>query len=236
MSGSSRVERAQLRELDARFEAETNKPSWLTVQFNPESLKVSFANQIQQPQGGGDQGGGASQQFVGAGSTKLSVQLWFDVSSDEEGAAERQDDVRKLTRKVAYFITPQPVPGKRDKFRPPILRFVWGSFQFDGIVESMEESLEFFSPEGRPLRASVALTVTQQKIQFQMRDLPPSPAGQSAPGTSPLTPAPPGQSLQQLASNIGSGRDWQSVAAANNVDNPRFPTAGQPLDMNLRRT
>lgn len=232
MSGESRVERAQLRELDARFESEINDASWLTVQFNPESLKVSFANQIQQPQGGGDQGGGASQQFVGAGSTKLVVQLWFDVSSD---TATSEDDVRKLTRKVAYFITPQEVPGKKNKFRPPILRFVWGSFQFDGIVESMDESLEFFSPEGRPLRASVALNITQQKIQFQLRDLPPTPPGQDAPGVAPLTPAPPGQSLQQLHSGNGGGGDWQSVGNANNVDNPRFPTPGQPLDLNPPR-
>lgn len=61
----------------------------LAVQFNPESLKLSYANQIkEQPNasgGGGGAGrggnqsqGSAARQFVGTGTTKLSVQLWFD--------------------------------------------------------------------------------------------------------------------------------------------------------------
>lgn len=233
MSGASTIEKAQLRELDASFDREVNNDKWVTVQFNPESLKVAFANQIQQPQGGSDQGGGASQQFVGAGTTKLTVQLWFDVSSDEDTS---EQDVRELTKKVAYFIIPQPVQGQNNKFRPPILRFIWGSFQFDGIVESMEESLEFFSPEGRPLRASVAMNVTQQKIQFEIRAIPPrNPDGTAPPGTAPLTTPPPNQSVQQAQANGGGGTDWQPTATANNVDNPRFPPAGQPLDLGAGR-
>lgn len=226
---ANKIEKAQLREVNATFDQEINNDKWLTVQFNPESLKVAFANQIQQPQGGSDQGGGAAQQFVGAGTTKLTVQLWFDVSSDTE---DSEDDVRQLTKKVAYYITPQPVQGQRNKFRPPILRFIWGSFQFDGIVESMEESLEFFSPEGRPLRASVALNVSQQKISFDIRQIPPlNPDGTAPPGTQPLTTPPPGESFQQTQAKSGGGNDWQPNAEANDVDNPRFPPQGQALDL-----
>jgi hypothetical protein len=227
VSGASKVEKASLRELDAAFANEIHEEAWLTVQFNPESLKVAFANQLQQPAGAGDQGGGASQQFVGAGSTKLSVQLWFDVSSDD---ASTEDDVRKLTRKVAYFITPQPVDGQPSKHRPPIVRFVWGSFQFDGVVESLDESLEFFSPEGRPLRASVSLTITQQKIQFQFSERPPP----GAPGTVPLTPPATNQSVQQLLGKTGGGTNWQPIAAANGIDNPRFPSPAKPLNLRPR--
>lgn len=233
MSGQNKVEKAQLREVNSTFDQEINNDKWLTVQFNPESLKVSFANQIQQPQGGSDQGGGAAQQFVGAGTTKLTVQLWFDVSSDEN---DTEADVRELTKKVAYFITPQPEQGQSNKFRPPILRFIWGSFQFDGIVESMEEALEYFSPEGRPLRASVALNVSQQKIQFEIRQIPPPNADGTPPvGTQPLTTPPPDQSFQQTQANSGGGNDWQGNAEANNIDNPRFPPSGQPLDLNAGR-
>src|SRR6185437_3003296 len=54
----------------------------MDVQFNPESLKVSFSNQIQTPDGAGagDQKGPAACQFVGAGTTKLTAQLVFDVT------------------------------------------------------------------------------------------------------------------------------------------------------------
>ena len=78
-----------------------------------------------------------------------------------DGRGEPVDDVRKLTQKVVFFITPQP---EGNKFVPPAVRFLWGSFQFDGLMESLEESLEFFSNEGKPLRASMSLNLSQQKI------------------------------------------------------------------------
>ena len=95
-----------------------------------------------------------------------------------------EDDVRKLTGKVAYFITPKQ---EGDKFVPPAVRFIWGSFQFDGIMESLEESLEFFSSDGRPLRASVTINLTQQKItEFVFRPTA-GPDNSPSPGTRPLT-------------------------------------------------
>ena len=85
-----------------------NPDKAVTVQFNPETLKVSFANQIQTPSGTGDQSGTPTRQFVGAGTTKLALQLWFDVTAlARRTRTSRLDDVRKLTQKVAYFITPK---------------------------------------------------------------------------------------------------------------------------------
>ena len=81
MPEAANLAKAELRQLDANFK-ETIKPdTWCKVQFNPETLKVSFANQIQQPSGQGDQRGKAAAQFVGAGTTKLTLSLWFDVGS-----------------------------------------------------------------------------------------------------------------------------------------------------------
>jgi hypothetical protein len=39
------------------------------------------------------------------------------------------------------------------------VRFAWGTFRFDGRVEALEETLDRFSPEGRPSRAHVALAL-----------------------------------------------------------------------------
>ena len=49
--------KAQLIELDADFKNEKPGGQKVSVQFNPETLKVSFANQLVQPQGG-DQAAG----------------------------------------------------------------------------------------------------------------------------------------------------------------------------------
>ena len=226
--------KAELRQLDAKFAKEINKENWVNVQFNPETLKVSFANQVSQPSGAGDQSGPAAKQFVGAGTTKLSLQLWFDVTALKPGDPNQEKDVRKLTQKVAYFITPQQ---EGTKFVPPAVRFIWGSFQFDGIMESLEESLEFFSNDGRPLRASLSLALSQQRItKFTFRDTGAGAGGAagrpgSTPGTRPLTQAPAGSTVQGLAANSGKGDDWQSIASANGIENPRRLQPGQLIDM-----
>jgi len=229
MPDSQKLEKAMLRELDAEFKNEINTDKNCTVQFNPETLKVGFANQVATPQGAGDQKGTPARQFVGAGTTKLSLQLWFDVTAEMPAGEKKEQDVRKLTAKVAYFITPKP---EGTKFVPPAVRFSWGSFQFDGIMESMEESLEFFSSDGRPLRASVTINLTQQKItEFTFRATA-GPGATASPGTRPLTPAPSKGSVQSIADSQGKGDDWQGIAAANNIENPRLLQPGQLLDLN----
>jgi hypothetical protein len=232
-----KLEKAQLWEMEDDFKKDKSGGKRVTVQFNPESLKVSFANQIEKGDGAGDQKGTPAIQFVGAGTTKLSLQLWFDVSQPISEAATPKGekdvkDVRKLTQEVAFFIT--PIEDAKKKFKPPATRFLWGSFQFDGIVESLEETLEFFSPEGRPLRASVSLNLTSQRItKFAFNPVKDQPGtGRTPPpGTKPLTQAPAGSTVQGLADGQGKGNNWQSIAAANGIENPRMLQPGQLLDM-----
>jgi hypothetical protein len=240
----------------------------LSVQFNPESLKLSYANQLkEQPNASGAGGGGsarggnqsqgsAARQFVGTGTTKLAVQLWFDVAA-ATSAPFIVDDVRRITAQVLYFIKPKAAPaGARDTAQrtPPGLRFSWGNFLFDGIVESMEENVEFFSPKGEALRASITMNMIQQQI------LVPAFTGDGAvPGARPLWPASGGQSLQALqdaarasgaarpssggagptagpggAASAGAafqGGGWQAVALANGIENPRAVPPGQLIDL-----
>ncbi|MFL6210637.1 MAG: peptidoglycan-binding protein [Pyrinomonadaceae bacterium] len=228
MPESVKLEKAELRQLDAELKNEINPDKTCKVQFNPDTLKVAYANQIQTPQGAGDQKGTPARQFVGAGTTKLTLQLWFDVTQPASDGKPQETDVRKLTQKVAYFITPTQ-EGKN--FVPPAVRFVWGSFQFDGLMESLDESLEFFSSDGRPLRASMTLNLSQQKItEFKFRDIP-SAGPQQTPGTRPLAQAASGDTLQNMADGQGKGGDWQGIAAANGIENPRMLQPGQLLDL-----
>lgn len=205
----------------------------VAVQFNPETLKLSFANQLQTPKSSSENAAGSAQlQYVGAGTTKLSLTLWFDVSAatDEK---HRVDDVRQLTQEVIYFMTPKAAPKQ---FVPPGVRFLWGAFKFDGLVESIEESLEFFSSEGKPLRANMALGLTQQQIlKAEFNGAGRLPGLPSLPGTRALTPAAAGNSLQGLAAAFGAGADWQSIARANGIENPRLLAPGQLIDLNVPR-
>jgi hypothetical protein len=217
--------KAQLIELDQGFEKEKDGGRKVAVQFNPESLKVTFANQIVQPQGGDQAAGNAGRQFVGAGNTKLALQLWFDVTAMEKDAV---DDVRRLTQDVVYFMTPQKSDQDPAKLAPPGIRFQWGSFLFDGMVEALEETLEFFSPDGKPLRAGIALTLSQQKILVSTF------AGDgkvpNRPGQTPLKSAKQGDSLQGMAGRDGK-QDWQGIAAANGIEDPLRMSPGQLVNL-----
>ena len=217
--------KAKLIELKQDFSAEKSGGKSVEVQFNPETLKVSFANQIVQPQGGDQSSGSSGRQFVGAGTTKLALQLWFDVTAMEQNPV---DDVRRLTQEVIYFMTPQPSDADRNRLAPPGVRFQWGAFLFDGMVEGIEQSLEYFSTDGKPLRANISLSLSQQKIlqtTFQGDGRVPQ-----QPGRRPLSGARAGDSLQSMAARAGKP-DWQAIAAGNGIEDPLRLSAGALVDL-----
>jgi hypothetical protein len=212
------------------------------VQFNPESLKVTYSNQVATEPNKPAQKGTAALQHVSEGTTKLAVQLWFDVNHPDAGDAPK--NVRELTSKVAYFITPKKINEKPAKYMVPGVRFSWGTFSFIGVLESLDETLELFSSDGCPLRASLSLGLTQQEIKAFDRDQglrqpkPKSGTGEAA-GTAPLTSAPQGSSVQNLADGAGGGsrngsKNWQDIAAANGIENPRLLAPGQLIDLNAK--
>lgn len=201
---------------------ETDAAKPMTVQFNPETLKVTYSNTM----ASGDQSGGAAIQYVSKSSTKMSVELWFDAAAHPE-----EDDVRRLTKKVNVFIVPI---RQGEGMAPPAVRFSWGSFLFEGVMESMDETLEYFSADGRPLRAKVSISITSQEIQFH--EPPGSSSGGDVPGTTPQRQAQEGDSLQGMVGRDrgrGAGAEgWQAVAAANGIENPRRLQPGSFIDLN----
>ena len=234
MPEPNELQKAQLREIewDKEQVVTDKKENWVDVQFNPETLTVNLTNQ----KSGGDQRGGSAMQYVGSGNTKLSLDLWFDATIAQAiGGQPAPRDVRELTEKVNYFM--KPVPKKvrgEDKLVPPAVRFIWGTFLFDGIMDSVNEKLEYFSEDGRPLRAMMSLSISSQSIQFQ-RGTQAAGGGLStggAPGVTPQVPARSGQTLQGLAQAVGRGNDWQQIAAANGIENPRQLDPGALVDVN----
>ena len=196
----------------------------LVVQFNPESLKLSYSNQ----RAGNDQRGGAATQHVGEGTTKLAFDLWFDVNAPSPSAVD-VDDVRKLTQQVVYFIRAKETDDKKN-FQAPGVRFEWGTFLFEGTVDSLNETLELFSEAGKPLRAQVAVSLTKQDIVVNLAargaNVPGQPA--SPPGTAALQAAVQGATVQSMAAARGID-DWQSVAMQNGIEQPRLPGIGATL-------
>jgi hypothetical protein len=256
MPNTSKLEKAELQELDKNGQPTGDKSHWVKVQFNPETLKVSYSNAVVPPATpskdspkAGDQRGNPAIQFVGKGTTKLSVQLWFDVTALDAsgsgtsgvgggaGGGAPVDDVQQITQKVVYFITPIQDRTDPTKYNPPSVSFVWGTFKFDGIMESLEQSLEYFDPNGKPLRASISINLARQDIVSTYKagkGGQGGSSGASTPGTKAMTPAKSGDTLQGLASGMGQGDNWQAIAEANSIENPRQLSPGQLIDMSAR--
>jgi hypothetical protein len=225
MPAPQKLLKAQLQEItwdESQQVREVGDP--IAVQFNPETLTVAYANQS----AGGDQRGGSAIQYVGQGTTKLSFELWYDVtapSPDQPDGGE--DDVRRLTEKVVDFIRPK-VADTEDQFIPPGMRFLWGTFLFEGVVDSINESLEYFSEEGKPLRAKIGLSLSKQDIQFQFGSQTGSGSG-GVPGTTPQQSAREGDSVQAIAARDGNQDRWPEIANRSDIDNPRNVPAGTPV-------
>lgn len=216
---------------------ETDPAKQIVVQFNPTTLKVTLANTLKADSKPGGKGNSPAAQFIEKSESSLSVELLFDSSVTMSHKASPQSnqpsgqfsvaalsDVRELTGKVAAaFMQPiAPAKGSKDKpSAPKRCRFQWGTFQFTGMVSSYNETLDYFSPQGVPLRATLSLTLKEDKYQFDRAQLP---AGSQSEPPSP-TFASGGEKLSALRAAQNAGRDpkdWRQIALFNGLDNPRF--------------
>ena len=107
-------------------------------------------------------------------------------------------------------------------------------------MDSLEETLDFFSSDGKPLRASLNLSLSQQRITtFTFAKSGgtaaggPGGGGPIAPGTQPLAQASAGATVQGLAAEAGFGDNWQAIASANGIENPRLLAPGQLINLNV---
>ncbi|MBY0460878.1 MAG: hypothetical protein K2V38_26460 [Gemmataceae bacterium] len=226
----------------------------LKCPINPDAVKIAYSNQIE-PAKADDKGGAApgkkkgkapvGGQFVSKLGTKLTVSLVLDVSALPAGAKK---DVREQTLQVLTLLTPDSKTNA-----PPGVELVWGTLLFRGFLESVEESMELFSPDGAVLRSTLALTITRPALETgKNTGFTPS-AGATRPGTkapaagtTPVSEAPAGGSVpgmvnqaKQSGGGFGPGTgpgsgvsvSWQDVAAANGIDDPLRLAAGQRLDL-----
>ncbi len=227
----------------------------IDVQFNPTTLKVSLSNTLKE---NGRNGNSRATQYVDKSSSTLSVELVFDTtyieapasntaqnssadgsaSSNNRNRIEQGSDVRVQTKKIADAFV-KPIGSGARMRAPKRCLFQWGAFKFIGLVDSFEETVDFFSPKGRPLRATVSLKLKEDRYQFLSNDSSAlaaqqtptlsftgngantkqagggSGAGNGAPTPNQSTPPVPGGSA-------GPG-SWRDNAMFNGIESPRLP-------------
>ena len=177
----------------------------IPVQFNPASLDYTITNEFDDRNGNN-----GARQFVKKSTAKLSMTLVYD--STDDGS-----DVRIQTETISSLM--EPAKDGKKKFAPKV-EFGWGTYTFKGVIEQYKETIDFFAASGVPLRASIALTLAAQGVEFQSSKNP------DASVDGDLTPdpvdVPPGAAPASVANALGDPRAARSIASANGAASLRF--------------
>jgi hypothetical protein len=192
----------------------------IEVHFNPETLKLSYTITNKADTGSKNSSDQAAQQ-ASSSSAKLAVDLVFDTTDKFETDQDNADVVKTWTSKIVSLFVAPPAPDKAAAGKPipanPCM-FIWGTFQFMGLVDSYNETLEFFSASGVPLRSAVSISLTQNR--YKISNIPKRTAGQAQPlpANSQIGPA--------LAAAGADPADWRGTALSAGMETPRFSASG----------
>lgn len=126
---------------------------WIDVHFNPATLQLQVSNELKDTQNN------ERKQYVAKANAKLTMELQFDTTDSGE-------DVTRTTQKLQAFISPPLNQQNQQQIPPPVVMFEWGRVKFKGVAESYKETIDFFSPNGVPLRSMVNLTLSRQDKVF----------------------------------------------------------------------
>lgn len=177
----------------------------IAVQFNPVSLEYTISNQFDDRNGNN-----GARQFVKKSTAKLAMTLVYDTTDDGS-------DVRIQTETISRLL--EPARDGRKKYAPKV-QFGWGTYTFKGVIEQYRETIDFFAASGVPLRASIALVLAAQEVEFQSSKNPDARVdGDLAPDPVDL---PPGAAPAAVANALGDPRAARAIASANGAASLRF--------------
>jgi len=201
--------------------------------FNPNELNVEKSNhyaEINIP--------GLSTpiyQFVRGNARTLTMDLFFDTYKSKL-------DVRLFTDRITGWDAgsmlsklPNALKGlmdiDSDLHAPPVCLFIWGTYVFQCIIESVTKKFTMFLSIGIPVRATLTVTLKEYKevsVQVKELDL------HSADLTKTRT-INQGDNLWSIAhQHYGDPGDWRLLADANGIVNPRLLEPGLVLKVPVK--
>jgi hypothetical protein len=224
-------------------------PAKIEVQINPATLRYQMASTVDFSKDAGRQ----KTTYQGSTST-LSFDLVFDTA--DEGSTGNPVDVRTRTRQLERFVLPNM---KQPKAAPPRLQFTYGTFTVIGVMTTLNQDFDLFSANGVPLRAKCAVTIKEQKPEFDAKLAgpgantgkgatqpvpPPAGPGSAGPGTSAAAPPPAGATLPAPTDRTGTalagetasdfaqrmGLDPRAWKGLQGITDPLRLQAGQQID------
>lgn len=155
-------------------------------------------------------------QFVNGNADTLTMDLFFDTYTDDGGS-----DVTKLTRRFSALMEIDS-----SLHAPPPVRFIWGKFQFQAVVERINEKFTMFLNDGTPVRATLNVTFKEYRtIQEQLEDAPRKSADRTQ-----YVVFTDGDALWLIASRLyGDKSRWDTIARESGIEDPRDIEVGTEI-------
>jgi nucleoid-associated protein YgaU len=156
-------------------------------------------------------------QFVRGSAEKLTAEVLVDTS-------DTLDDVR-----VAYVDALRGLLDlNRELHAPPIVRFVWDTEIFRGVLESLNVTYVLFTPEGIPLRAKLNMSLKEYRpVEIQIKENP-----TASPDYQKTYVVTRGDTLSGIAYAVYLDASvWRDIASFNQIQDPRSLQPGMVLQL-----
>ncbi|MFJ9615568.1 CIS tube protein [Streptomyces noursei] len=193
----------------------------LNLQFNPTTLQLRKTTEWRRSPSR-MAGESALPEFVGSGPRELSLEVFLDATSAHDNSVEL------AVEKLMKGCVPTPASLARKKPASPWVRFEWGAARttsFDGVLSSLSVTYTLFDVDGKPLRATCALSVEEASVDPAGQN--PTSGARTARSTHTVVT---GDSLALLAwQEYGDATAWRVIAEANGIDDPMALVPGAEL-------
>jgi hypothetical protein len=156
-------------------------------------------------------------QFVRGAAEKLTTEVLVDTSNTLQDVREAYvDKLRGL------------MDLNRELHAPPIVRFVWDTEIFRGVLESLNVTYVLFTPQGIPLRAKLSLGLKEYRpVDVQIKDNP-----TASPDFEKSYVVRRGDTLSGIAFALYRDSSlWREIARNNQIQDPRMLDPGRVLQL-----
>ncbi len=162
----------------------------------------------------------AKPQYLTSPPRSLTVELFLD-------STDRKD--HDITKDVALLLTccePTAKSIQQNQDSPPFVTFGWGQvIQFEACVEKVAIKYTLFTPEGKPLRGTVSLSLKEIPKEWGKQN--PTSGAVAALRVHSVVE---GDSLASVAyAEYRDARLWRAIAETNGIDDPMRLPAGTTL-------
>ena len=187
--------------------------------INPSTYERSLTVDYNQDQTLG--ASASTQSFKGMGQNDLKLSFFVDgtgVVKLPAGLQTVDDYNKKFTDVVSKY--------QGEIHRPYYLLIIWGSMKFTGVCSKVDVKYSLFSPEGKALRATIDITITQSK-DYKTKN---QEAANSSPDLTHLRTVSAGDTLPLMAYRIyGDSSHYIKVARANGLNSFRDIKPGDQI-------